>query len=116
MQVAKSMIWRVEFLDSAKKDLEEIYDYIAYESEELAIAEKQTGRILDAAFSLQHMPFRHQLCSYEPWCFMGLRVMPVGRFLMFYIADKQLGLVNIVYIIHAKRDVENILRERDDFT
>ena len=55
------MIWDVHYTNSANLDLHGIYDYIADVLLEPGIAERQTDRIMDAADSLEHMPFRHHL-------------------------------------------------------
>ncbi|MDR0272434.1 MAG: type II toxin-antitoxin system RelE/ParE family toxin [Clostridiales bacterium] len=73
------MIWTVQYTDSAEQDLQGIYDYISDVLLVPETAEKQTERILDAAESLEHMPYRHRLCDYEPWRSRGWRVMPVDN-------------------------------------
>jgi plasmid stabilization system protein ParE len=49
------MIWDVQYAETADKDLQGIYDYIAYKLLVPETAEKQTDRIMDTADSLNHM-------------------------------------------------------------
>jgi len=103
------MIWHVQYTDSAKKDLQGIYDYISDILLALETAEKQTNRIMDAADSLNHMPFRYRLCDYEPWRSWGWRVMPVDNYLVFYFPDESQDIVTIMRIMYEGRDVERHL-------
>ena len=36
----------------------------------------------------------------------GLRVMPVDNYLVFYIPDKEAGLVTIIRVMYSGRDVD----------
>jgi len=105
------MIWHVQYTDSAKKDLQGIYDYISDILLALETAEKQTNRIMDAADSLSHMPFRYRLCDYEPWRSCGWRVMPVDNYLVFYFPDESQDTVTIMRIMYEGRDVERHLEK-----
>jgi len=103
------MTWHVQYSESAEKDLQSIYDYIANTLHEPGIADKLTDRILDAADALENMPSRHRLCDYEPWRSRGWRVMPVDNYLIFYLPDESQNLVVILRIIYGGRDLEKFL-------
>lgn len=100
------MIWDVCYTDTAIQDLQGIYDYIADILLEPDIAGEQTDRIMDAADSLEHMPFRHRLYDYEPWQSKGLRVLPVDNYLIFYLPDESQYTVTIIRIMYGGRDIE----------
>ena len=103
------MIWDVSYTDSARRDLQSIYDYIADVLHEPVIAERQTDRIIDAADSLEHMPFRHRLYDYEPWRSIGMRVLPVDNYLVFYLPDESQGIVTIIRVMYGGRDIKKDL-------
>jgi len=63
-------------------------------------AEKLTDRIMDAADSLNVMPLRNRLCDYELWRSIGLRVMPVENYLVFYLPDEATEIVSIMRVIY----------------
>ena len=105
------MIWDVYYADSARKDLQGIYDYIADVLSEPGIAERQIDRIIDAADSLEHMPFRYRLYDYEPWHSRGLRVLPVDNYLVFYIPDESRSTVAVIRIMYRGRDIEKHLEQ-----
>lgn len=49
----------------------------------------------------------------EPWCSRGLRVMPVDNYLVFYIPNKDAGIVTVIRVMYAGRDVD---RQLNDYT
>jgi len=108
------MMWDVFYTDSANLDLQSIYSYISDVLLEPKTAEKQTDRIMDAADALNHMPLRHRLCDHEPWRTMGLRVMPVDNYLVFYLPDEVSKAVSIMRVIFGGRDIASDLGVPDD--
>ena len=103
------MIWDVNYTNDAQQDLQDIYDYISLILLEPGIAAKQTDRIMDAADSLNHMPFRYRLYEYDPWRSKGLRILPVDNYLIFYLPDKSKNTVTIIRIMYGSRDVDKHL-------
>jgi len=105
------MIWKVIYTESAYRDLDGIYDYIADVLLEPVIAQNQTDRIMDAADSLDNMPLRHRLYEHEPWRSRGWRIMPVDNYLVFYLPVDAEGIVSIMRIMHGSRNVVEHLDE-----
>ncbi len=103
------MIWQVNYTDHALQDLQSIFDYISLILFEPRIAVKQTERIMDAADSLEHMPFRHHLYDKEPWHSKGLRVLTVDNYLVFYLPDEMKKHITIIRIMYGKRDINKHL-------
>lgn len=46
----------------------------------------------------------------EPWHSRGLRVMPADNYLVFYIPDKDAGIVTVIRVMHAGRDADSWLK------
>jgi len=105
------MTWEVEYTESAYRDLDGIYDYIADVLLEPEIAQNQTDRIMDAADSLDHMPLRYRLYEHEPWRSRGWRIVPVDNYVVFYLPDETDGIVSVMRIMHGSR---NIIKHLDD--
>jgi toxin ParE1/3/4 len=99
------MILKVIYTESAYRDLDGIFDYIADVLLEPVIAQNQTCRIMDAADSLDSMPLRHRLYEHEPWRSRGWRIMPVDNYLVFYLPMEAEGIVSIMRIMHGSRNV-----------
>lgn len=98
--------WKVVYTEQAENDLRGIYEYIAFSLLEPEIARKQTKRIIEAAAKLNEMPLRCRLYEKEPWRGKGLRVLPVGNFLVFYLPVEDKGTVTIIRIMYGKRNIE----------
>ena len=103
------MIWNVEYTKDAEQDLQDIYDYISTVLKVPVTAAKQSNRIMDAVDSLDQMPLRYRLYEHEPWRSKGLRVMPVGNYIVFYLPDEQKGVVWIIRIMYGGRDIQRHL-------
>ena len=107
------MTWLVDYADSAKQDLREIYLYIKDVLLEPVIAENQTDRIMDAADALDHMPLRCRLYDNEPWRSKGLRILPVDNFVVLYVPDEARNLVKIMRIAYGGRDIDALLEQTE---
>ena len=105
------MTWNVLYTRHAELDLRGIYEHIAYSLLEPEIAIKQSGRIMDAALSLEQIPLRFSLYDKEPWRSRGLRFMPVDNYLLFYIPDEEKATVTIIRIMYGGRDIEKQLND-----
>lgn len=103
------MIWDIVYSARAKRDLKDIYEYIAYELLVPETAAGQTQRIMKEIRSLDEMPMRFRLYEEEPWHSVGLRFFPVDNYLVFYLADEAENTVNIVRIIYRGRDIRRQL-------
>ena len=82
------MAWTVEYTDEAKENLHDIFRYISDTLHQPLTAKAQIERIQDAADGLDHLPFRHRLCEFEPWHSLGLRFFPVDNYLIFYLPNE----------------------------
>jgi len=106
-------MWTVDYTEDARQDLQSIYDYIADVLLVPEAAEKQANRIMDAVDSLDHMPLRFRLYGREPWRSKGLRVMPVDRYLVFYLPVRARNTVAIIRIMYGGRDIEKHLNNQE---
>ena len=88
-----------------------IFMAVSHSPMPLETAEKQAGRIMDAADSLGHMPLRHRRYEMEPWRSRGLRVLLVDNYALFYLPDEAKNSVSIIRIMHGSRDINMRLSE-----
>lgn len=93
----------------AKSDIRNIYEYIAFKLQAPQSAINQINRIEKAILSLDFMPFRFKLYEKEPWKLKGLRIMPVDKFVVLYIPDKNKSLVTILRVMYSGRDIDKQL-------
>lgn len=95
--------------EAAEADLDGIADYISYELKEPTTALKQLARIQEAMATLEELPERHSLVQDKYLAAKGIRKLPIDNYLIFYTVNKSTNTVNIVRVLHGRRDWESIL-------
>lgn len=104
------MIYKVITTEQADADLRGIYEYIAFELLSPDNAVGQLGRLEEQIVGLEEFPEKFRHYGKEPWHSRGLRVMPVDNYLVFYISDKDAGIITIIRVMYAGRDVDSQLK------
>ena len=102
--------YEVEVSEQADNDLRGIFEYIAFELQSPANASGQLDRLEEQILSLGTMPERYRKYEKEPWKSRGLRVLPVDNYVVYYIADNDKKVVNILRIMYAGRDTDKQLK------
>lgn len=105
------MSWDIIYTAGARRDLKNIYEYIAYSLLVPETAAAQTQRIMKGIRSLGEMPMRFRLYDEEPWHSAGLRFFPVDNYLVFYLPDESENKVSIVRIMYGGLDIGRQLEE-----
>ena len=59
---------------------------------------------------LERFPEKFRPYEKEPWHSRGLRVMPVDNYLVFYIPDKEAGIVTVIRVMYSGRDADTQLK------
>ena len=106
------MSWKIIYSDRARRDLRNLYEYIAYDLLAPETAAGQAQRILKEIRTLDEMPMRYRLYGEEPWHSRGIRFFPVDHYLVLYLPDKTKSTVHIVRILYGGRDIQKQLREK----
>lgn len=105
------MIYEVTTTDQTDTDLRGIYEYIAFELLSPDNAIGQLDRLEKNIMGLEEFPEKFRHYEKEPWHSRGLRVMPVDNYLVFYIPDKDAGIVTVIRVMYAGMDVDNQLKD-----
>ena len=105
------MTYKVQLTDEAKKDLRDVYEYIAFSLLEPVIAKNITRRIVSGLNSLKKMPRRYPLYQEEPWKTRGLRRINIGNYSGFYLVVE--NTVRVIRIMYGGRDIGSIIKESD---
>ena len=103
------MIYEVITTEQADADLRGIYEYIAFELLSPDNATGQPERLEEHIIGLEEFPEKFRTYEKEPWRSRGLRVMSVDNYLVFYIPNKDAGIVTVIRVMYAGRDVDNQL-------
>lgn len=95
----------------ARRDLRNLYEYIATDLCVPDTAAAQAGRIMKEIRLLNEMPMRYRLYDEEPWHTQGLRTFTVDNCLVFYLPGESDNIVYIVRIMYGGRDIRRQLKE-----
>lgn len=106
------MIYSVKISEKAESDLKEIFEYVAFELLSVQTAFDLLERLEKSILNLNQMPNRHIAYEKEPWKSRGLRIMPVGNYIVLYIVDEESAVVNIVRVMYGGREIEAQLNKQ----
>lgn len=105
-------MYSVKISEKAESDLKEIFEYVAFELLSVQTAFDLLERLEKSILNLNQMPNRHIAYEKEPWKSRGLRVMPVGNYIVLYIVDEESAVVNIVRVMYGGREIEAQLNKQ----
>jgi toxin ParE1/3/4 len=108
------MIYEVTTTDQADSDLRGVYEYIAFELLSPDNAAGQLDRLEAHIIGLENFPEKFRAYGKEPGHSRGLRVMPVDNYLVFYIPDKDAGVVTVIRVMYAGRNVDDQLKNHTE--
>ena len=100
------MSYEVTLTPEAKRDLREIYRYIAVDLQSEQNANGQLDRLEERILKLNEMPERFRVYDKEPWRSRNLRIMTVDHYLVFYIPDHQQQTVTVIRIMYGGRNID----------
>lgn len=90
--------YQVQITDSALRDMDDLYQYIAVQLKAPQNAMNQYNRIADAVLKLNCMPERFKVFDVEPWKSLGLHRMDVDNYaVFFYILEDTVIITNVLY-------------------
>lgn len=107
------MTFFVEITQQAETDLQEIYDYIAFQLLSPENATGQLNRLERNIMMLDEMPERFHLYEKEPWRSRGLRMMTVDRYVVLYLPNRQTATVTILRVMYGGRDIDAQLKNEN---
>lgn len=99
--------WSVVYSPLAKRDLDEIYDYISSEIKNPSAASGTVDAILNAADSLEDFPYVGSLVEGLPPIYGEYRFITVRNYIVFYRLSE--GQVFIDRILYGRRDYLRLL-------
>ncbi len=108
------MSYNIILSESARTDLRNIYEYIAYVLQVPETARRISRKILNAIGTLENMPHRHRIYPEKPMESHEIRSLPIANYLIFYKIAEENNCVLIARIIYGGRDMKKQLIEVDD--
>jgi len=104
------MDFRVEFSETAIRELEETVEYIADVLDNPQSAERFYNKIQEKALALGYNPFIFPQCLDERLFEKGYRYVIVGNYMIIYSVDEEKSLVYIRNVIYGRRDIGSIIK------
>lgn len=98
-------MYSVEYLPSAKRDMEEIVSYVANRLGSPQAARRLAEELVDAAESLATMPYRRRVYVPVRQLKREYRALRAGSYLMFYWIEEERRTVVIARVVYGKSDV-----------
>ena len=93
----------------AKQDLLDIRRYITNTLKEPVIAKRIYTSIKAAILTLASTPMRQSIVREEPYTSLGVRVLSVENYTVFYIVDEPIKQVNVFRVLYNRRSWKNLL-------
>lgn len=106
---------KIIYTNTARHDLREIYEYIAYTLLEPDTAKAISENVMREIRSLENLPERNPLYRDEPWHSQGVRFLRVKNYLVFYTVNPDTDIVSIVRIMYGGRDISRQLKETQEW-
>lgn len=97
--------YKIIYSNEALNDLREIYSYIAFTLLVQSTAQEQVSRIRKKILSLDFMPSKYKIVSWEPWKSMKIHQLPIDNYIIFYLIDDEKMLIKVIRIMYAGRDI-----------
>lgn len=105
------MKYCVRMTEQAAADLRSVFEYIAYDLLAGQNALAQLDRLEQAILSLEEMLERYHRYERKPWKGRNLRMMPVDRYLVFYIPQEDKQSVPVLRVMFGGRNIPAQLKE-----
>ena len=106
---------KIVYTNTARRDLREIYEYIAYTLLVPDTAKAVSEKLLRESRSLESLPERNPLYRDEPWHSQGVRFLRVKNYLVFYTVNPDADTVSIARIMYGGRDISRQLEETPEW-
>ena len=106
---------KIVYTNTARRDLREIYEYIAYTLLVPNTAKAISGTIMREVRSLESLPERNPLYQDEPWHSQGVRFLRVKNYLVFYTVNPDADTVSVARIMYGGRNISRQLEETSEW-
>ena len=102
------MTYSIEYTNKSIDDLINIYNYIAYETNEIINAKNLICKIKSEINLLKVFPYRFPVVSFSPFKDINMRYFCVKKHIIFYLINEKNTTINIIRILSSKQNIENI--------
>jgi len=94
----------VSLTKTAYRDVFAVYDYIAGESGDQVLAEREAMGLFTAAGELETFPLKYPVIRRKKFARFHIRKMAFGNYVIFYRVNEKQKTVRIIRIFHARQN------------
>ena len=102
--------YNIVITSPAEADLQGIADYISNELRDINAARNILSYIGNAILDLEQFPSRNNLVNDERLALIGIRMLVIGSYIVFYSVSEMKENVTIIRILNSRRDWLNLLQ------
>lgn len=113
MPSARTKMYEIEVLPSARRDMVAVVSYISHELSNPAAAYRLANEMYAAMDSLAAFPYTNVVFQTIRPLKHDYRRLKVGNYLIFYHVDEDKKLVTVSRVIYARRDYKKMMSNSD---
>lgn len=102
-------MYKLEFLPIAKKDIDQIINYISRDLKNITASKKLSNLFMKSFDNIIEFPYGSSIYKYSKTLKYEYRSYKVKNFLIFYIINEKQKLITIVRVLYQKMNIKNIL-------
>ncbi len=103
-------MYRIEFLPIAKKDIDDIINYISHNLKNSTASKKLRDLFMQSFDDIIEFPYGSSIYKLSSTLKYEYRSYRVKNFLIFYVIDEKQETITIVRVLYQKMDINNILK------
>ena len=100
--------YTLKLMPQAERDLDDIFNYIAYELKNAEAAAKLIDNIIDVLVGLEDMPKKCPISEIYELQKDGYRKCIVKNYVALYTLDESLKIVKVAKVFYGMRDYKNL--------
>ncbi|BDR55756.1 type II toxin-antitoxin system RelE/ParE family toxin [Xylocopilactobacillus apis] len=100
--------WKIDYSAKALFDIINLKTHLYELSRSEQTTKNKIAKIENAVKQLDHQPFRYPLTSIETFRTKEIRFMPIDKYIVLYLPNKDSHTVSIVRIIYGKMDMAHL--------
>ena len=102
-------MYKLEITVSARKDLEKIYEYIAFELKNLTAADDFLSKMEKCCDLLVGQPYMYEACRDERLRIDGYRRAVIKKYVMVYRVDDNNQRIYVLRFFYGSQDYEKMI-------
>ena len=103
-------MYKIKFLPSAKKDIDNIIYYVSNDLNNKSAAKKLSKSFIECANEILIFPYGEPIYGLSKKMNQEYRCIKIKNYCMFYVVNEKLKEVIVVRVLYKKMNINNILK------